>query len=341
MGVLVAITVGLSVSAGSQRANAGEFRSGTAPVHVRGLGILPPIAKSSRLILGGRVRCTATVKSEVQVGQAVSVKLALHNVSKRAAKFSRWVFDAAVVLTAADGTTYDSRGLLAGLPGIPAPIPSKIRGGARMLLGRVAIPVRWSGPLRITPECLGKALPVLGVRVTAPWPRPAQSTAVDEVVAGSGHLLDQCRPQTPGFPVYGRIDPPSGNAPPLSAECSISLSSEGTFLLAQVLVLTPQGLPGVQIFQPYETLWPNGRLEGLASNPPYEAIAWQFVVTRDKAIPVAAATLAATNSSSQTAPFFAWTGSGWQENGSASCGGTGFAWGGRGPEIEFISACPS
>jgi hypothetical protein len=324
VGVLVALTLGLSVWAGSQRANA---------------GVLKRTLTSSRLVLGGRVRCTATVKSDVQAGQALSVKLVVHNNSKRAVKYSSWVFDSGVGLKAADGTTYVSDGDLVGVP-VPPPLPATIRRGATLTLRRIAIPVRWGGPLQITPNCLGVALPVLRVHVSAPWPRPDQSAVVDEVVAASAHLLDHCRPQTPGFPVSGQIDPPSGDAPPLSAQCSLSISREGTFLVAQVLVLSPPGLAGVQIFQPYETLWPTGRFPlELTSSPPYEAIAWEFVVTKDKAIPVAAATMAASNSSSQLVPFFTWNGSGWRAEGTAPCGGTGFAWGGRGPDLDFISAC--
>jgi hypothetical protein len=121
----------------------------------------------------------------------------------------------------------------------------------------------------------------------------------------------------------------------------VSLSSEGTFLDAQVLVLIPAGLTGVQIFQPYETLWPNGHPFPftLTASPPYEAVAWEFVVTRYRAIPVAAATLAATNDSNRMAPFFGWNGTGWQQDGEATCGGGGVGFGGTGPEIEFISAC--
>ncbi len=322
VGVLVALAIGLSVWAGSQRANA---------------GLLPRNLTSSRLVLGGRVRCTATVKSEVQAGQALRVKLVLHNNSKRAVKYSSGIFAAGVTLKAADGTTYASDGDLVGVP-VPPPLPAAIRRGATVTLRRIAIPVRWGGPLQITPNCLGKALPVLHVHVNAPWPRPDQSAAVDEVVAASRHLLDHCRPQTPGFPVSGQIEPPSGDAPPLSAQCSLSISREGTFLVAQVLVLSPPGLAGVQIFQPYETLWSQFPL-GLTSSPPYEAIAWEFVVTKDKAIPVAAATLAATNSSSQQVPYFTWNGSGWTASGTGACGGTGFAWGGTGPDLDFISAC--
>ena len=210
-----------------------------------------------------------------------------------------------------------------------------------MRLGLADVPVRWSGPLLITPGCLGKALPVLRVGVAAPWPRPDQSAAVDEVVAAAGHLLDHCRPQTAGIAVDGQIDPPSGNAPPMSAQCSLSISSEGGFLVAQVLVLIPPGLTAVQIFQPYETLWPNGHAVPLTASPPYVAIAWEFVVTRDKATPVAASTLTASKSSPQTAPSFSWNGRSWEQDGTATCGGTGFSWGGTGPDIEFISACPA
>jgi hypothetical protein len=126
----------------------------------------------------------------------------------------------------------------------------------------------------------------------------------------------------------------------MDARCSVSFSQEGTFLLAQVLVLTPPGLSSVQIYQPYETLWPVGQgFHPPTITPPSEAIAWEFVVTRDGATPVAAASMAATNDSDKLAPFFGWNGSGWQQDGEASCGGTGISFGGRGPDFEFISAC--
>lgn len=322
VGVLVALTLGLSVWFGSRRADA---------------GILNTTQRSrTRLFHHGRLRCTATVKSEVEAGQALSVKVVLHNVSKRGVRIA---LGASVSVKAADGTVYVAPNY-DGLPGVPPPLPRTIRGGASTLVGRIVVPVRWNGPLQVTPACLGETLPALQVHVAAPGPPASAGAAVDEVVAASGHLLDHCRPQAPGFPVNGQIDPPSGSAPPMNAQCSVSLTSKGMFWVAQVLVLIPSDLPGVQIFQPYETLWPNGRLSGLTgSSLPYEAIAWEFVVTGARATPVAAASLAATSSSSQIVPSFEWNGSGWRSNGSGSCGGTGFAWGGTGPDIEFISAC--
>jgi hypothetical protein len=91
----------------------------------------------------------------------------------------------------------------------------------------------------------------------------------------------------------------------------------------------------------YETLWPITRIVPLTASPPYEAIAWEFVVTRYEAIPVAAATMDAVNSSKQTAPAFYWNGTSWQSAGDGTCGGEMFAWGGIGPTVEFISACTS
>ena len=336
VGVALAIMLGLAVWIGAQQASAG-----VAPAHAREVGLLAPTERSSRLVLGRHVRCTATVSSNVQAGDAVTVRLALHNISKHAVKYSRWLGSASVVLRAPDGTTYDPDALYTALPGIPPPIPAKIGRGATVTLRRVAIPVRWRGPLELTPECLGKELSALEVRVAAPGPPADQSAAIAEVVAASGHLLDHCLPQTPGFPVNGQIDPPSGNAPPLNAECSLSLNSAGSFLVAQVLVLTPPGLTGVQVFQPYETLWPNGQFVGLASPPPYEAIAWAFVVTREKAVPVAAASLTATNPSGQIVPLFEWNGSGWRQSGTYSCGGGSVSAGGVAPELDFISTCQS
>lgn len=326
VGALVAITFGLFAGMGSQRANASVG--------------WPPTESSSRLLDGGRLLCTATVKPHVQLGQNVEVKLTLHNRSKRATKVSLWVFSAQMVVKTADGTTYDTSAPYRALPGIPPPIPRKLRAGATIHPGPVALTVRWRGPLQITPECLGKPLPTLSVGVVAPWPGPDKSAAVGQVVAAAGHLLDHCRPQTSGVPVDGQIDPPSGTAPPMQAQCSVTITSAGRFLVAQVLVLTPPGLTGVQVFQPYESLWPLDGLDPLTASPPYEAIAWEFVVTRERATPVAASSLAATNpSSSGTVPFFDWSSTGGQSGGSESCGGTGFAWGGNGPEVEFISAC--
>lgn len=326
--MFLALALGLCASLGSQRANAAV--------------ILPwPTVTSSSHVLGGRAICTASVRSAVQAGRPVSVRFTLHSISRRSIRFSESVFSTSLVLKAADGTTYDSSAPLRGIP-VPPPSRELLRAGATRHFGAEEVPVRWRGPLQVTPKCEGKALPPLEVSVTSTWPSPAPSTAIGEVAAAAGHLLDHCLPQTPGVPVDGQIDAPSGSAAAMDAQCSISLSSEGGFLDAHVLVLVPGNLSGVQIFEPYELLWPNAgppSAASLTSAPPYEAIAWEFVVMRDKAIPVAASTLSASSATGKSAPSFAWSKTGWKAQGAESCGGTGFAWGGTGPDLEFISAC--
>ena len=325
VGLLVVLAVGMSAWVGSQWANAGETHSSAT------------ISRSSGLILQRRVRCTATVSSEVQAGQDVSVKFTLHNRSRRTIE----LFGAAwLVVKAADGTTYDTRVPLQGLSQ-PAPGPTKLRPGATKTLGRVGVAVRWKGPLRITPGCVRKRLPPLQVAVLSPGPPPDGSTAVSEVVAAAGHMLDQCRPRTPGVPVAGQLDAPVGaTAPPMYAQCSVSLSSEGSFWDAQVLVLIPPGLQGVTVQQPYEFFDPQSGF--LASPPPYEAIAWQDVVTTEGATTVAATLADAVDPSptNQMAPSYTWDGTAWVLTEEALCGFHGGAWGPE-PIVEFISVCSS
>lgn len=326
LGLLVALAVGLSAWVGSQRATAAETHSSTT------------ISGSSGLMLQRRVRCTATVSSEVQAGQDVSVKFTLHNRSKRTVE----VFAAPwLVIKAADGTTYDTRVPLRDFSG-PFIGPAKLRPRATESIGRVMVPVRWQGPLRITPGCGRKTLhPLLNVAVSSPGPPPDGSTAVSEVVAAAGHILDQCRPQTPGVPVDGQIDAPAGgNIPPMSAQCSVTLSSGGSFLDAQVLVLTPPGLQGVTVVQPYEFFGPPFAFE--SSPPPFEAIAWEDVVTSEGAVSVAAtlADAVGTSPTGRMAPTYTWNGTAWELTETALCGFHGGYWGTE-PSVEFISVCSS
>jgi len=328
--VLVAFAVVLSAWVGSQQANAGGAHSATK------------LSRSHALILGGRVRCTASVSSQVRVGHELRVKLALRNVSKRPVKGFFGYGSTWLVVKAAGGTTYDTR-VANRVLSPPAPIPTKLRPGATRTLG-AEVAVRWKGPLRITPGCVKKGLPRLHVAVVSPGPAPDETAAVNDVVDDAGHMLDQCRPREAGVPVDGEINPPTtGSAPPMSAQCSVSLTSEGSFWLAQVLVLIPAGLQGVTIQRPYELFGPPF---GLFSTeppppPPYEAVGWQDVVTQAGAQTVAATTADATNDSPTSAmvPSYAWDGTTWIAAGTGTCGFHGWA-SGPIPTIDFISVCP-
>ena len=262
------------------------------------------------------------------------VRFVLRNLSKHPVKgvIFESAFGPTAVLRAGDGTVYDpDQAFFAISP--PVSRPQTLHRGAK-LVAWASVLIRWSGPLQVTPECVGKPLPVLQVGVTAPGPPSDEAAAIAEVVAAAGHLLDQCRPQTPGVPVEGQINPPSGSVPPMSAQCSVSLGSEGSFWVAQVLILSPPGLSEVTIGSPYETL-----ASTTPPSPPYEAIAWEFVVTRERAIPVVASDEVA--ASYELTASWVSTPSGWQGGGETFCPPPG--WGGHGigltpgPQIWLIS----
>ena len=128
--------------------------------------------------------------------------------------------------------------------------------------------------------------------------------------------------------------------PPLrwGAACSVSIHRERGFIVAQVLILVPSDVQNVRVRQPYE------QLSFTDPTPsPYEAIAWQFVVTRDGATPIASAEAEATKPSDRMAPDVSWTSSGVQRlrSGASRCGNSGGGFGPDGPIVEFISVCPS
>ena len=173
--------------------------------------------------------------------------------------------------------------------------------------------------------------------MVAASPAPAEPEAIADVVVAAGQLLDRCRPIEAGVSVQGWIDPPNGDAPPMSAKCSITLQRQGPFLVAQVLVLIPPDLKDVHVAQPYERItWPE------RSGETAEAIAWDFVATADGAVPVASTTVATTRPANVMAPVWDWTGTRWEGPGRSRCGGGLTAGGGTGggASIEFVSVCP-
>lgn len=325
--LLVATTLAVSACGGGYQASASHD-----PGRARGSVVSADTVGSTGLILDGRVRCTAAVSRSVEAGSSLGLTFTVRNVSDRTVEVpSEYWF----VVRAADGTTYDTRVPLRNEIG-PAILPTPIPPGATKTVpaGRY-LAVRWRGPLRITPGCVQTALPALRVGVESPGPPPDDATALADVVAAAGHLLDRCRPEEAGVAVQGQIYPPTGDAPPMSATCSISLQPEGQFLVAQAVIVSPPDVRHVQISQPYEELSVN-------HPPTFEAVAWEFVVTREGATSVAAAEADATRAADHMAPDWSWTGSEWQGPGGSRCGGSGGSWGGwGGPTVEFVSVCPA
>ena len=88
----------------------------------------------------------------------------------------------------------------------------------------------------------------------------------------------------------------------MQATCSVTLQNQGHFLVAQTVIVSPPDLGPVDTGQPYEQL-------SVHHPSPYEAPAWQFVVTKDGATPVAAAEADATEPADHMAPDWTWTSS--------------------------------
>jgi hypothetical protein len=336
---LVAITLAVSACGGGHRAADLPTTAHTGNTAVSQVSGASGTVSSSRLILGGRARCTATVSRSVQAGDPLGLTFAVRNVSSHPVQVPLYDGGLWLVVRAADGTAYDTRVPLRGEIG-PLVAQATIPPGTTRMVPEVGkyLRVRWRGPLQVTPGCGQTALPVLRVGVDAPGPPPDETTALAAVVAASGHLLDHCRPERAGVAVQGQIYPPSGDTPPMSATCSVSLRNEGRFVVAQTLIASPPdlGLGDLHVDQPYEQL-------SFHHASPYEAVAWEFVVTRQGATPVAAAEADATKPANHMAPDWSFTTSGVQQLGSGSsrCGGSGGSWGGTTPTVEFISVCPA
>ena len=320
--------------------------------------VSPPTNSStvslSDLVSGGRVRCTATLTTPtpVRVGQQIGFVFRFHNVSTRTAKVFLQPGSPWVRVSDPDRKAYDSRDFVNWRVG-PTGSITPIRPGATMT-ERLRLPVRWQGPLRVTPGCTTTALRTIPVDVTSPGLPTSRGHAISEVVAAAGHLLDHCRPRTSAVAVVGRIDPPRGDAPPLQARCSVILRRERGYYLAQVLVVTPPNLRGVHLVQrPYEEISiPNVESKTgpcCGSTRDAEAVAWEFVVTRRGATSVDSNSVATTLAGGSAIPEGIWTSAGWPRpsSGSYSCGGSlgsglgGLgAWNGvRGPDVAFVSVC--
>jgi hypothetical protein len=295
------------------------------PASSPGIGIA---GISSGLMLDGTVRCTAIVGGPVQAGNTLDVQFSFHNVSKRAVAVDLQYGGMWLLVKSPDGTTYDSRVPFESQSG-PRISPTPIAPGATKIEHLNYLRVRWEGPLRVTPGCGLTALRPVSVPVTSPGSPVSDSAAVKDVAAASGHLLDHCRPRASGVSVVGRIDPPSGHAPPMQARCTVTLRHETGFDFAQVLIVTPPTLRDVRVDRTYDALISAKRWSGNT-----EAISWQLVVTRDGATPVDSAEVDTSRSGGGMAPTWDWTGSKWEGPGRAICGGYGSSGG-----IAFISVC--
>jgi hypothetical protein len=287
---------------------------------------------SSRLVDNGHFRITASVGTSVRVGHPLNVTYRIRNVSK-ATRSIQLGYGLYYVVRNVGGVQFDTRSDYRGFGGPIVP-PTKLRSGEGITRVGPLERVRWSGPLRITPGWSNAPLPPLRVRVQTPGAPDHSRRAVAQVIAATGHLLDHCSPHTSDVPVLGRIDAPHHSAPPIATRCSVTIRRETGFDVAQVVITTPRA-QRAHVHWRYETVsLANGRGNS-------EAIAWQFVVTKNGATSVAAASVETTRQAKKMAPEWEWTSAGHGSRpGGSRCGGTGESSGGStGPSVQFVSIC--
>ena len=293
----------------------------------------PGTVTTSRLVDGGHFRITVTVGTPAQVGHLLRITYRIRNVSKVARSIQLGYTSLWYVVRNADGVQFDTRSLWRGILGPIIP-PTKLKPGAETTRTSFQERVRWSGPLKITPGWANEPLRAVRIGVKTPGAPASRRSAVAQVVAATGHLLDHCSPRAAGVAVIGRIDAPQNSAPPMATRCAVSIRRKTGFDVAQVLITTPRKALAHVGWQ-YETIrFPSGHGNR-------EAIAWQFVVTKNGATSVAAASVEATRQAKKMAPEWEWTSAGHGSRpGGSRCGGTGGSSGGSaGPSIQFVSIC--
>jgi hypothetical protein len=295
----------------------------------------PTSVHSSALLLDGRVRCSVSIATPALVGQPLRVRVRLHNLSDQPVQITLGWHSTWLRIKGSGGRIFDTRDAGGYSHGGPRPFPTTIAAGATVpVRSALGFRVRWSGPLRITPDCAGTDLPALRVPVARTAAPVSGQAAVAAVIAASGHLLDGCRPSLPGDAVDGVLEEPRGAAPAMPVRCSVRVTRKRGFDVAQELVVTPARLK-VHLRRPY------GQLTFPRASGNWEAIAWQFVVTRAGAVPVASSELnGQLTVKHRRAPEWSWTRSGPSNEGTQACiGGLESISGGNGPDVLWVSAC--
>lgn len=291
-------------------------------------------ATSSRLIHDGTLRATVTARDSLAVGRPLTVTFAITNVSKGPRSIQLgYPEDASFAIRSPDGETYDTGRPTGPQPNFGIASPVGLRPG-QTVRRRRSLPVRWRGPLRVTPSVDGARLPALHIGVTTPGRAPTERAAIASVVAATT-LLDHCRPHEAGLAVSGRIESPEHGVPPQSARCSITLRRHRGFVVAHVRVVVPQ-----------RRRWSAGSSFGHNS----ESIDWDLVVTRRGATSIDSISYFDSRGCASKgcrgkpvtayAPGWLWTASGTKPGIGLPCGTGTAAHQVAGPMVVFVSACP-
>jgi hypothetical protein len=279
------------------------------------------------------VRCTATVPTMVRPGEQLPLTIEIQNTS--AADVEVTPFPADVSVKAGDGTVWDTATLTQGSIGGGFILPKNLSPGEQKELLVPPLAVQFSGPLAVTPTCLGAAMAPMPVEVSDLGQAPTPNEAVATAVTASSGLFGPCAP-TATHSATGTIVAPSEATMTMEVRCSAQVVTETGFDVVTLVMSTPSDKPAPQI--PTGIVTPP---ELAAGSGAAETLLWRFVVTGTDASPVGSSTHFRTKAADAMDSQFIISAKGWRPGGASGCGGDGIVSGGDGRTvtISFYNAC--
>ncbi len=279
------------------------------------------------------VRCTATVPAMVRPGEQLPLTIEIQNTS--AADVEVTPFPADVSVKAGDGTVWDTATLTQGSMGGGFILPKNLSPGEQKELLVPPLAVQFSGPLAVTPTCLGAAMAPMPVEVSDLGQAPTPDEAVATAVTASSGLFGPCAP-TATHSATGTIVAPSEATMTMEVRCSAQVVTETGFDVVTLVMSTPSDKPAPQI--PTGIVTPP---ELAAGSGAAETLVWRFVVTGTDVFPVGSSTHFRTKAADAMDSQFIISARGWRPGGASGCGGDGIVSGGDGRTvtISFYNAC--
>jgi hypothetical protein len=186
-----------------------------------------------------------------------------------------------LLIRGADGAEYDTfKGSSWAISAGPIAKPIVVQPGSRYSSDPSELPVRWEGPLTITPRCQGNELPPLTIAVADPGPTPSAQDALSRS-AQATQIFRECMPNQDGSSVVGTISPPDGAGfDPITTRCWAQIQRYEGFATVTFAFVSPLSAPA----EPLTQYWFDLRIpEGAV---PAEVSQWTFVVTADRVLSV-------------------------------------------------------
>ncbi len=297
---------------------------------------VPPLRVWS-VSFNGALRCTAIFPDRTLTpGFQTGVSFTLTNLTDHT--FPPMGVEAYLVFRDASGTKlWDTAPKFEGVfPSSPSIAPHRT-----VKLFGLDTPIRWSGPLSITPVCSGLRIhmPTVQLAVAAPGAPATVSDAIDAAVGFPGSPFQACHPGPNGEPSTGSFSAPDGrDIPPMTLRCLAEVRQENGFDVVSLELVSPSDAPDYTIPENIFLF----AIPDLPGSGPFVAARWGFVVTATSARPYLALELSrAPDTPGVTAYGYALHRGSWQLQEFGPCGFEGAfgSWTGTYFFLDFVSAC--